>query len=1004
MGGEKRAPYRWNWRCNDETPGRAPASAPRCDLVSEAPPSLHVEVVGELRVLLDGEPQPLPRSRKARALLAYLAVTGREHRRESLCDLLWDVADDRRAALRWSLSKLRQTLGPAGRERLVASRDHVALTLTAECLDLSRLRRASRAGFESLPIEELEALAAAQRGELLEGMLLPDFDAFEAWLEAERSEVQALCSRLSRALVERLAGDPERAFPHARAWLHRSGAAEAQRWIEALSRQLQGAGAPPPIVAPQVGEPASEAPSAPAAPLVGRERQLERLCLAAEEARSQRCGRLVLLLGEPGMGKTRLLEELRYRLREPRPWLLDGVFHEAERNRPLAPFLDATRDALAPPSSETVAPDRDELFEALAALVRRGADARGLGLLLLDDAHLCDPSSSELLHYVVRTAARSPLLTVLACRPAELEDNVELSRALAALRRRHALEQIELPPLDAEAMSALVTREGTSAPIDRILDDSAGNPLLALELARAERDGDEVPRTLSDLVLARVSALPEAASALVRWAAIFEHGPMSALQAASAAEVGDFVDAFETATRYRFVRLERSSDPSGAFAMVHALIRRVVYEAISPMRRAAMHRAAAEALDRDSVRADRTSLVAYHATRADRPDLAATALVRGAEHCATMGAVREATVLADRALALVQELDPETALALELDALLVLEQVRRPDPRGGFVERLTELGRRAMRMGRTNDARRAFHAASHMRWDAGDGTDGYAFAREAWQASRAGDAAQRIRGQSLLALCLVLMEKQLSEAQAIVEEAEALARLEDRGPEPAELALARGLLHLHAGRLDEARRDAADARTLARLARSSVRESTAIELTLQVELLAGRRAAVTAASAALAELATRIREGGEGSIALAAAALARAGIDDARPDLDRAVRQLRALDDKRRLAWVANRWAQRERAEGDPEEARRLAAIALEAALAVEAQSEAAMAACELMAAGAHDAGAYGHAEEILAELEATSTLSREARQLVEHVTAAPTGGQTEKGASGWSS
>src|SRR5690606_35972552 len=100
---------------------------------------------------------------------------------------------------------------------------------------------------------------------------------------------------------------------------------------------------------------------------------------------------------------------------------------------------------------------------------------------------------------------------------------------------------------------------------------------------------------------------------------------------------------------------------------------------------------------------------------------------------------------------------PVLALTLELDALLVLAQVRRPDPRDRFVDRLTELGMRALDQGRAEDARRAFDAASHLRWDAGHGSDGYGLARQAWQASRGGDAGQRIRGQSLMALCLVLM-------------------------------------------------------------------------------------------------------------------------------------------------------------------------------------------------------------------------------------------------------
>src|SRR5690606_15615521 len=123
-----------------------------------------------------------------------------------------------------------------------------------------------------------------------------------------------------------------------------------------------------------------------------------RLGLIADGARSQRTQRVVLVLGEPGMGKTRLLEELRRRFAALAPSSIDATFYEAERQRPLAPFLDAAREAelALPLSGADAAADREQLFEALAGLIRRGAEERGLGVLSLDDAHLADPSSCEL--------------------------------------------------------------------------------------------------------------------------------------------------------------------------------------------------------------------------------------------------------------------------------------------------------------------------------------------------------------------------------------------------------------------------------------------------------------------------------------------------------------------------------------------------------------------------------------------------------------------------------
>src|SRR5712692_10466262 len=84
--------------------------------------SLEIRLLGKLDVLRDGRPLPLPPSKKTRALLAYLATSARPQMRAHLCELLWDGPDDPRAALRWSLTKIRPLLDEEGATRLVA--DH----------------------------------------------------------------------------------------------------------------------------------------------------------------------------------------------------------------------------------------------------------------------------------------------------------------------------------------------------------------------------------------------------------------------------------------------------------------------------------------------------------------------------------------------------------------------------------------------------------------------------------------------------------------------------------------------------------------------------------------------------------------------------------------------------------------------------------------------------------------------------------------------------------------
>src|SRR5256885_10733931 len=92
---------------------------------SPADGSLGVRVLGEFTVLRDGQTLDLPPSRKTRALLAYLAVVDRSQQRERLCRMFWDLPDDPRGALRWSLSKLRQIMNSEGRDCLVADRNSV---------------------------------------------------------------------------------------------------------------------------------------------------------------------------------------------------------------------------------------------------------------------------------------------------------------------------------------------------------------------------------------------------------------------------------------------------------------------------------------------------------------------------------------------------------------------------------------------------------------------------------------------------------------------------------------------------------------------------------------------------------------------------------------------------------------------------------------------------------------------------------------------------------------
>jgi len=175
---------------------------------------LEILLLGELRVLLNGRDMPLPASKKARALLAFLVATGRPHRRERLCELLWDLPDDPKAALRWSLSKLRKVVDTEEQARIVADRERVLFEPEGVAIDIrdihARLRRPDPAA-----VGELEAMAVKLDRLLLDGLDGAGDDSFDYWLTAERED-----ARIARIdVLHRLATHPDTTAMAAQKWM-----------------------------------------------------------------------------------------------------------------------------------------------------------------------------------------------------------------------------------------------------------------------------------------------------------------------------------------------------------------------------------------------------------------------------------------------------------------------------------------------------------------------------------------------------------------------------------------------------------------------------------------------------------------------------------------------------------------------------------------------------------------------------------------------------------------
>jgi DNA-binding SARP family transcriptional activator/TolB-like protein len=183
-------------------------------------PGLRISLLGPGSITRNGVPVALPRSRKVRALLAFLALESGPRSRSRLCDLLWKVPNDPRGELRWCLSKLRGVLDGPDRRRVVTSDpDLIALDVSDCVVDAIAVERAVAAGLEQASYEQLTQLGALFGGDLLEGMLIDGNPEFSGWLTAQRHRYRTMQVAVLGELAARAPSDSDETFGHLRAWL-----------------------------------------------------------------------------------------------------------------------------------------------------------------------------------------------------------------------------------------------------------------------------------------------------------------------------------------------------------------------------------------------------------------------------------------------------------------------------------------------------------------------------------------------------------------------------------------------------------------------------------------------------------------------------------------------------------------------------------------------------------------------------------------------------------------
>jgi DNA-binding SARP family transcriptional activator len=1011
--------------------GRRPARGPE-------PPPLSLNLLGEIELRRGDARLPLPPSKKTRALLGYLAVTGRSHRRERLCELLWDVADDPRAALRWSLSKLRALVDEPGGARIKADRDGVALVADGMQVDLFDLRRTLQGGETALATPTLRELAARFRGEFLEGLELTDFFDFHAWCVALRAEVRSLRGRVLATLVERLDASPEDALPYAFALvgndavvegsratlvrllgragryeeaaqqfeagmrlfkeLHTTPSGDLVRAFEEVKRRPHAASLPQRRSEPRA--PAGPEPGAAPTrtPLVGRAAQLAALRAIVDSARAS-SGRALLLLGDPGVGKSRLLHELVDEASRRGAAVLDGRAYEAERGRPYGVWIDALqrlphfalgdayRAQLGPlleghtqdePSGRT----REHLFGAIAALLAERATAESPVLLLLDDVQWCDEASAELLHYVVRTGRRRPLAFVLAARAGELPDNAPMGRVLRSLRHERLLEDVPVGPLDAVETSRLVASVAPSLGPEgeRVYAHSAGNPLFVLELARSlSAHGDSWSPTLREVVRGRVDGLPGDAADVLRWGAVLGRTfNVRTLLELAALDLDALVVALDRLERHALVTtLADPDEPLGAYAFAHEIVRSVVYGEMSEPRRRLMHLRVARALEPRAALDERVAAdVAHHASLAGDAGLAARACVSAGRRSLRLFANATAESLVRRGMRYAEQLPEPERVQRSLELFEIAVAARRPTETEDIARTLERLADAALDHGCFEHARLGFHLLSYLRWEGGDWSDAQRHMMRAELVSRSADARERSVATAEAACCLAMLERDLAHAEALLLEAKALAVR--AGVDPPAVSDALGMLHLHHGRFDEAAAAFGDARAAALRDGDRQAEFRALEHLVMTEIERERWDAAHDHTLQLLDIAARLREGSETPFAKALLALcvdARAASTPATETeadaIAEACAELRRVDAKHRLAFTLNRAADLDlsRRRARPASLRATEALALARILAHP--SETALALVTL----AHAAGAAGDRDAMACRLDELAAL-----------------------------
>jgi DNA-binding CsgD family transcriptional regulator/tetratricopeptide (TPR) repeat protein len=365
--------------------------------------------------------------------------------------------------------------------------------------------------------------------------------------------------------------------------------------------------------------------------LLERDSQLGSLHQYAQEARG-RAGRLVLISGEAGVGKSSLVEALQEQVPDA-TWVwgaCDGLFTP----RPLAPLHDIARE-LGGRLLELVrsSASRDEIFDEV---LRAAASVETLAVLVVEDVQWADDATLDLLRFLGRRIRDLPVLLLVTFRDDALAPADPLRVAVGELAGQRYTRRIDLPPLTSSAVRRLA--EGSSYSPDELFLLTGGNPFFVVEVLSA--DGTEVPTSARDAVLARAARLSAPARAALDLASLDSwHVDPDLLSRAGGV-------AIETLDELLSAGLFKAEGATLRFR--HELARRAIESAVPPHRCRVGHQALLEALVEGEC--DDEARLAYHAEEMGDAARVASYAPRAARRAAELGAYRESAAQYERAL------------------------------------------------------------------------------------------------------------------------------------------------------------------------------------------------------------------------------------------------------------------------------------------------------------------------------------------------------------------